>query len=419
MVQSVFGETRIGCPVSYPCSCRPIKLYPGRRAVLENIVDCSNRKLTDLPDLKRLSGYPLSKIVLQNNHIQHIKTGSFEGINMTNTNQLSDIPTIDLSSNPLKILQASTFRGLYAVELELRLNNCSLLDLPMLDPQTASVIVGLYLTYNDVKVIPNGIFLNYSKLMLLDLSGIWKPKIHSGCFVGLEHTLTCLYMEDMGLTQVPAAQLLRLKTLQLLFLGRNHIVQLPEYVFNGLESSLMMLTFSKNKLHYISPEAFHRHNSSNVTYSIHELYLDDNYLTSLDFLSEPCSLVLHNTSKVSVRENPIHCDCHLYNITHYKVVDILGTCYSPTDYVGQSLDWKTYIPHDSTFGHSFPVSGHDECSSNSSGRAMDQHFDCYCGELRAFSDTVNTCPSAISCGGNLEYPVVALSLLMALTIPQG
>ncbi len=96
----------------------------------------------------------------------------------------------------------------------------------------------------------------------------------------------------------------------------------------------------------VGQDAFrpHPNRTRKTSLVLKSLVLDDNQLENLDFLVDPCSLLLGNQSVVSVRNNPIRCDCFLYNVTRFRVVQVQGACVAPTRYKGASLEG--YITRD-------------------------------------------------------------------------
>ena len=105
------------------------------------------------------------------------------------------------------------------------------------------------------------------------------------------------------------------------------------------------MDLSENSIVQVGKDAFRHHPNTTTTAGVEKtnltiktLFLDDNLLGNLDFLTDPCSLLVGNQSTIAVRNNLIKCDCFLYNLTRLRVVEVHGTCVSPNRYLGASLD---------------------------------------------------------------------------------
>ena len=103
------------------------------------------------------------------------------------------------------------------------------------------------------------------------------------------------------------------------------------------------MDLSENSVVQVGKDAIRHHPNTTAgvertNLTIKTLFLDDNLLGDLDFLVDPCSLLVGNQSFIAVRNNPIRCDCFLYNLTRLRVVEVHGTCASPNRFFGASLD---------------------------------------------------------------------------------
>ena len=127
----------------------------------------------------------------------------------------------------------------------------------------------------------------------------------------------------------------------------NHITHIPDFTFQGFKSTELIVGLSDNSVVQVGKDALRQHPSTTpgiekTSLTIKTLFLDDNMLGDLDFLVDPCSLLVDNQTTVAVRNNPIKCDCFLYNITRLRVVEVHGTCGSPSRYIGARLDGYLY-----------------------------------------------------------------------------
>ena len=137
-----------------------------------------------------------------------------------------------------------------------------------------------------------------------------------------------------------------------LYLMGNRITHIPDFAFHWFKSTELVVDLSDNSVVQVAKDALRQHPNTTpgikkTNLTIKTLFLDDNMLGDLDFLADPCSLLVNNQSIIAVRNNPIKCDCFLYNVTRLRVVEVQGTCGSPSRYNGARLDG--YL--DSNFGN--------------------------------------------------------------------
>ncbi len=200
---------------------------------------------------------------------------------------------------------------------------------------------------------------------------------------------------------------------RLLFLRRNQITHIPDYIFDGFSAAELTVDLSDNSVVQVAPDALRRHpNATQKTnVAIKTLFLDDNELLDLDFLVDPCSLLVGNKTTVAVRNNPIRCNCYLYNLTRYRVVEVTGACAAPSRYRDASLDGSMRtdpantldgIMNQPSIARKFGVShagiapkrrprpgsflqeAETECSASGTDEKLQQQFVCACNTWKPY-----------------------------------
>ena len=152
---------RITCPVK--CNC---KYGPGKQVV---VVDCSNRGLTEIPQLPFTS----REVYLQNNSISEVACTSFE--------YLKYLRKLDLSWNPITNLSMCSLSGVYALE-HLRLSHCEFANLPVGVFDSLHNLRHLNLSENSISNIDQRLFTHVNNIKSLDLSYNNLTKLLNGTF---------------------------------------------------------------------------------------------------------------------------------------------------------------------------------------------------------------------------------------------
>ena len=140
----------------------------------------------------------------------------------------------------------------------------------------------------------------------------------------------------------------------------NRITHIPDFAFHGFKSTELLVDLSDNSVVQVGNDALRQHPNTTpgikkTKLTIKTLFLDDNMLGDLDFLADPCSLLVDNQTTIAVRNNPIKCDCFLYNVTRLRVMEVQGTCGSPSGYIGARLDG--YLTDNGNFGNVLDETG--------------------------------------------------------------
>lgn len=123
--------------------------------------------------------------------------------------------------------------------------------------------------------------------------------------------------------------------LKVLLLNNNQIESIETAVFQEM-TNLRTLYLNNNKLKHLSPKLF----VTNI--NLVNLYMSQNRLNYIPDLSKNTQL-----KRLSVRQNPIYCDCHLRSLTGLlNQIQIEGYCTAPLDLNGvmmMSLSFKELI----------------------------------------------------------------------------
>ncbi|KAM4677054.1 leucine-rich repeats and immunoglobulin-like domains protein 3 [Discoglossus pictus] len=193
---------RGSCPA--PCRC------------LGDLLDCSRKKLTRVPD--NLPGW---------------------------------VVQLDLSHNKLSSIKVSSMNHLHNLR-ELRLNNNDLQTIPNLGPLSSNITL-FSLTNNKIDVILPEHLTPYQSLETLDLSGNFITELKTASFPTLQ--LKYLYINSNRITSVEAGTFDHLSaTLQVLKLNRNRISSIPPKMFKL--SNLQHLELNRNRMRKIDGLTF-------------------------------------------------------------------------------------------------------------------------------------------------------------------
>ncbi|XP_050348813.1 toll-like receptor 7 [Nymphalis io] len=190
----------------------------------------------------------------------------------------------DLSISNCKLLSVpdNTFQELNKLRrLKLRSKNAEWsptknLELTLKSFNGLSELQSLDLAQNNIKFVPSGVFCSLENLNTLNLTRnrirtVGQIGFGSGCGSSL-HTLDLSYNEIKTLSE--DSELLKLRSLQQLYLQHNNITDISSEALNGLVS-LRVLNISHNRLHTL-PEGIFAYSRE-----LREVYLNDNSLFEL------------------------------------------------------------------------------------------------------------------------------------------
>uniref|UniRef100_A0A0C9RAE7 Chp_0 protein n=1 Tax=Fopius arisanus TaxID=64838 RepID=A0A0C9RAE7_9HYME len=231
-------------------------------------LNISNNLITGI-ERNHLSGLrELQVLDLSRNNIGRLGINTFSN--------LTALTRLDLSLNALRTVEESAFEGLVNLKwLSLQDNNILLVPtsavsyLPSLTHlhvefnriaalsndllrSVAPSLVSLSITRNLVREIPARMFLNFDKLINIELSGNMLSSVSPQTFAGREDTLLNLDLSNNRLVSVAR---LSLRNLVSLNLASNHLKHLSAETLGSL-SKLKYLNISNNPLHSAFPPVF-------------------------------------------------------------------------------------------------------------------------------------------------------------------
>ena len=195
----------------------------------------------------------------------------------------------------------------------------------------------LYLSYNLISSLTDGLFQNLTSLELLHLDRNLITKLNVGLFSATSR-LKNLYLNDNMLTILPDGLFKNLTSLQLLGLQNNNLTELHSEIFSDLKNmtnldisnnsltslpkkifhgliNLRVLLVNLNRLKTLDRSQFHRLDN------LYVLRLDNNYLThvDVDLFRDTAKLAFIGLSFNQLQEIPI-----IKNLMNLKVLVVLG-----------------------------------------------------------------------------------------------
>ncbi|XP_029428824.1 leucine-rich repeats and immunoglobulin-like domains protein 2 [Rhinatrema bivittatum] len=185
------------------------------------------------------------------------------------------LETLDLSSNLISEIKASSFPSMQVKYLNLSNNRIMTLEAGCFDNLSSSIIV-LKLNRNRISMIQPKIF-RLPHLQHLELKRNRIRIVESLTFQGLE-SLKSLKIQRNGLNKLMDGAFFGLDSMELLELEHNNLTEVSKGWLYGLRS-LQQLLLSQNVIHRISPDA------CEFCQSLWELDLSYNQLTRLDELA--------------------------------------------------------------------------------------------------------------------------------------
>ncbi|XP_066144582.1 leucine-rich repeat neuronal protein 1-like [Euwallacea fornicatus] len=251
-------------------------------------------------------------LILSNNDLELLSVDAFKGLYLEGRfDPLRSLIELRLDHNKLHTLNKDIFEHIDDLEiLDLSYNPLKVIDLPTtMAIDTLASLKELYLRYTQITTLPTYILNAPKHLFLLDLSG--NPISVVPSTLSDSHNLTTLYLNDTafvnlteknGFPQIPTIKTLYLSNLA--YLERIDIGALSG--LTGLEE----LHISDNiKLNYISEYSVASKNEKNrarIWPQIRKLYLQNNKLSYLksDFIIRWDSL-----TELDIRDNPWTCEC--------------------------------------------------------------------------------------------------------------
>ncbi len=131
----------------------------------------------------------------------------------------------------------------------------------------------LYLNFNELDMLPKGIFDQLNSLCKLELNHNNLTGLSTDIFAGVAN-IQSLSITDNNITALPAEIFANLTNLRLLDISNNKLTTLPEEIFNGTRN-LSMLWLNNNNIAMLPIKIF-----ANLS-DLHTIQLRDNQLTTL------------------------------------------------------------------------------------------------------------------------------------------
>ena len=159
--------------------------------------------------------------------------------------------------------------------------------------------------------------------------------MNTDSFTGLDRSLIRLNLNGIGLATFPIEIAASFRKLRQIELDDNKITSLSADLLKDFLTTFQKFRISlkNNRLTTIDPRAF-----SIARLRLESVDLQNNKLTSIGFLADPCSLAFTLKSYVNVQHNRINCDCDTYSVIVTEYVHIGGRCAKPSRYSGYLLN---------------------------------------------------------------------------------
>lgn len=254
----------------------------------------------------------METLILSNNDLELLSPDAFKGLYMEERLQpLRSLKVLRLDHNKLHSLNMNLFE--HSTDLEIL--DLSYNPLEMIDKHTLIAIDSLpylrelYLGYTQIKTLPDQMMHTPKYLSILDLSGNPIEKIPDT--LAESHNLTTLYLNNTGFTNITKSNgFPDIPTLKVLYMCHlQDLERVEKEALSGL-TGLEELHISDNiQLTYIDPFALPKVNDRNggaIWPLIKRLHLINNKLAYLDsdFLARWDAL-----TELDIRANPWTCEC--------------------------------------------------------------------------------------------------------------
>ncbi|KAL3852852.1 hypothetical protein ACJMK2_016465 [Sinanodonta woodiana] len=281
-------------------------------------LDLSNNEIEIMDDFYLFSHFKEVKcLLLNNNRLKEIPTGSFSG--------LLNLDILDLSNNRIKTIYKHAFAGLNHLQtFNFEGNRLSELDPDWFEDMYD--VKELILSNNSLTKLDSQVFKSLPELISLKLAqnNIWD--IHPNAFEGLKK-LTLLDLSNNKLALVPSKQLKMVPNLGMLLLDGNQIYKIQEDAFAFFNITELSLSYMP-KLTILENKSFS--NLPNlILLQLHDnqelLYIDNHafyncpllkvlYVHNNKLMALPAELqtLLPSLEEIHLYHNPIRCDCNAY-----------------------------------------------------------------------------------------------------------
>ena len=270
----------------------------------------------------------------------------------------------------------------------------------------------LWLGNNVMNVFPKNLSSLIPSLKQIYMNQNKFTKIKRECLKGYENIVT-IDLFGNGITELAEYTFGDCKNLKQIFLEKNEITKVSKYAFSGL-NKLTDLTLESNLLTSIPVGTFNelteikrlwlKNNSLTEIPSgllsplskAHNIYLSHNIIATIGasaFSGEPDIDLSNNKikklykstfqnvtvyKKLSLDNNPIDCDCNLYEVYHFlkrkkPSVKITGLCQSPSSVINATIEsvigGKVFNCTDCKF---------NPCKNNGNCNAVGLNYSCVC-----------------------------------------
>ncbi|XP_015189658.1 PREDICTED: protein toll-like [Polistes dominula] len=276
----------------------------------ENLTSLHDVFITDLKNLE--------EVHMRNNKLKFIPDKFFTGT--------TSVKFIDWSENIFEEIKETTFVDVFNT-IYLNISHNRIKELPDLVFQYFQNLEVLDLSYNRLDNIQRKLFYGLTSLKELNMEGNILYHIHSEAFSTNEQLSVAKFSDnhlDFDTTLNMMSPFFNNHLLKELHLSNNTIKHFySDWTTNKLELELLDL----------------RHNDISTISANYFVFSSDNLLVDLRYnniknilLANIEKLALYNTEKrnvtVHVENNPLICDCHLYNLVRYSNGDMPVTVYN-------------------------------------------------------------------------------------------
>ncbi|KAL5005063.1 hypothetical protein ScPMuIL_018519 [Solemya velum] len=286
---------------------------------LDNLeeLDISHNDLSSIPSALLHLRSLKTLIISHNKELTYIHHLAFE--------KMSQLTELHMGHSNIEYIEDNAFDGLENSLEVLDMNHCSLSFGHFSVLQTLKHLRKLDLSYNRISHIRNESFGDLEAIEDLDIGG--NPIIFTATmFRGLENKLKILRIQSMNRSTLPLESLSLLNSLEILDASKNKFSSIYDGFFSGVSASTIWMTDMKIKT--VEAAAF------NDLQPPISLNLDNNAIRDLSFVVKvkACSL-----DTLSLKGNPLTCDCVISIITKSNMVKHLsGTC-ANKGYTGKSI----------------------------------------------------------------------------------
>ncbi|XP_034488669.1 protein artichoke [Drosophila innubila] len=210
-------------------------------------MDLSRNSITSIPPGTFRDQAALKYLDLSLNSLRTIEDDALEG--------LESLQTLIIKDNNILLIPGSALGRLPQLSsLQMDFNRVAALSSEILGSLQASDITTLSLSRNVIRELPPGSFQMFSSLHTLDLAGNSLAMINADTFAGLESTLMQLKLSQNRLTGLGGMPLV-LPELRSLDLSNNNLGEISPTIFSELEN-LQSLNLSGNHLAPLTPVIF-------------------------------------------------------------------------------------------------------------------------------------------------------------------